>query len=99
MQSRVRERFSQLQAIDEHEGIVPWHIVDAARSVEDVQQEIQEIVERTIRDVQQKADKEEAEAEPVSEADAVGGTPLQLLWQKKNESGNYVDNNKENLRH
>ena len=98
MQSRVRERFSQLQAIDEHEGIVPWHIVDAARSVEDVEQEIQEIVERTIRDVQQKADTEE-EAESASEADGVGGKPLQLLWQKKNDGGNYVDNNKENLRH
>lgn len=98
MQSRVRERFSQLQALDEHEGIVPWHIVDAARSVEDVQQEIQEIVERTIRDVQQRADEEEG-AEPASEADAVGGKPLQLLWQTKNDCGNDADNNKENLRH
>lgn len=51
MQTRVRQRFSQLQAQDDREGKVPWHVVNAAQTVEEVQSEINEIVERTIAQV------------------------------------------------
>jgi hypothetical protein len=53
LQTRVRQRFAQLQAFDEHEGTVPWFIVNAAQSIDEVQQEINQIVDATIRKVQQ----------------------------------------------
>lgn len=53
MQIRVRQRFSQLQAHDERDGKVPWHIVNAAQTVEQVQQDINKIVEETIKRVQE----------------------------------------------
>jgi dTMP kinase len=52
MQQRVRERFSQLQAMDERDGKVPWYVVDAAQSVEEVQREINDIVETTVEKIQ-----------------------------------------------
>jgi dTMP kinase len=52
MQQRVRERFNQLQAMDERDGQVPWYVVDAAQSIEQVQKEINDIVEKTIEKVQ-----------------------------------------------
>jgi hypothetical protein len=51
MQQRVRRRFSQLQAMDEHDGQVPWYVVNAAQAVEEVQKEINEIVEKTVEKV------------------------------------------------
>jgi thymidylate kinase len=51
MQTCVRQRFSQLQAQDEREGKVPWYLVNAAQTIEEVQAEINEIVERTVAQV------------------------------------------------
>mmetsp|Transcript_6665 Transcript_6665/g.9412 ORF Transcript_6665/g.9412 Transcript_6665/m.9412 type:complete len:254 (+) Transcript_6665:97-858(+) len=53
MQIRVRERFDELKNIDEVEGRVPWHIVNAAQSIEDVQNDINKIVEKTLKNVAQ----------------------------------------------
>lgn len=52
MQIRVRERFSELQLQDEQSGQVPWHVVNAARSIEQVQEEINAIVEKTIETIE-----------------------------------------------
>ena len=49
---RVRERFAELQATDEKENRVPWHIIDASRSIETVQDEINRVVEATIKRVE-----------------------------------------------
>ena len=51
MQIRVRERFSELQLQDERNGQVAWHVVNAARSIEEVQEEINAIVEKTIETI------------------------------------------------
>ena len=48
MQIRVRQRFAELQKQDEDAGQVPWHVVNAAQSIEEVQKEINNIVESTI---------------------------------------------------
>jgi len=52
LQMRVRQRFGELQAKDEEEKIVPWHIVNAAQSIDEVQADINKIVEDTIKRVQ-----------------------------------------------
>lgn len=52
MQIRVRERFSELQLQDEQSGQVAWHVVNAARSIEEVQEEINAIVEKTIQTIE-----------------------------------------------
>lgn len=52
LQIRVRQRFAELQSIDEKQGRVPWHVVDASRSMEEVQQSIAGIVTGTIERVQ-----------------------------------------------
>lgn len=51
MQRRVRQRFAELQAADE--GRVPWKIVSAAQSVEDVHADIWSIVVDTLEAIQQ----------------------------------------------
>ena len=51
MQLRVRQRFEELQVMDEKDGEIPWHIINAAQSIEDVQKEINEIVENTVEKV------------------------------------------------
>jgi hypothetical protein len=57
MQTRVRQRFTELQRQDEQEADkqrqVPWHIVNAARSIEQVQEEINEIVLSTLDHLEQ----------------------------------------------
>lgn len=75
MQSRVRQRFSQLQAQDERDGQVPWHVVNAAQTVEDVQKEINDIVEATIERVQ-------------GSSDESSSLPLQLMWQNRDDEEN-----------
>lgn len=60
MQTRVRERFSELQKQDERDGQVPWHVVNAAGTIEEVQKQINSIVESTIDRVQKQ------EEQPVS---------------------------------
>jgi len=52
MQVRVRQRFSELQDMDQRDDRIPWYIVNAAQSIEDVQKEINTIVENTIEKVQ-----------------------------------------------
>lgn len=52
MQQRVRKRFSQLQEMDKKDGRIPWFIVNAAQTIEEVQIEINEIVEKTVEKVQ-----------------------------------------------
>lgn len=49
---RVRQRFSELQGMDQRDDRIPWYIVNAAQSIEDVQKEINTIVENTIEKVQ-----------------------------------------------
>jgi dTMP kinase len=51
LQQRVRKRFEELQAMDEAEKRIPWHIVNAAQSVEEVQADINKIVESTLQNV------------------------------------------------
>lgn len=51
LQLRVRQRFAELQAIDEATQKIPWHIVDASQSIEDVQNQINTIVEETMERV------------------------------------------------
>lgn len=51
LQMRVRQRFAELQLMDEKDKIVPWHIVNAAQSIDEVQADINRIVEETIQRV------------------------------------------------
>lgn len=52
MQQKVRQRFRELQEMDETDGSIPWYIVDAAGTIEEVQTEINGIVESTIEKIQ-----------------------------------------------
>ena len=52
MQIRVRQRFAELQSIDEKLGRVPWHVVDASQSIEEVTNKLTGIVSETIDKVQ-----------------------------------------------
>uniref|UniRef100_A0A6U3TMZ0 Thymidylate kinase n=1 Tax=Ditylum brightwellii TaxID=49249 RepID=A0A6U3TMZ0_9STRA len=51
LQLRVRERFSTLQSADEKDARVPWHIIDASKSIEDVQANIWSVVSDTLNKV------------------------------------------------
>ena len=53
---RVRKRFGELQAIDEKHGRVPWHVVDASQSIEEVTTKLVSIVSNTL----ERIDKESA---------------------------------------
>ena len=53
LQLRVRQRFAQLQAQDERLQTVPWHVVNAAQTIQEVQEEINTIVLKTVESVQQ----------------------------------------------
>ena len=55
LQIRVRQRFGELQAIDEKHGRVPWHVVDAAQSIEQVTEELVSIVTKTVKKVEEGA--------------------------------------------
>lgn len=48
----MRERFAELQSIDEEQGRVPWHVVDASQSIDEVKVQITKIVTDTIERVQ-----------------------------------------------
>jgi hypothetical protein len=80
MQTRVRQQFSKLQAQDERQGLVPWHIVNAAQTIDDVQTEINAIVEQTIARVQQ-------------QQESVEEQPLQVLWQTFAENKESTEEN------
>ena len=47
----MRKRFDELEQMDKSEGRVPWHVVSAAQSIEEVQADIWKIVEKTIEQV------------------------------------------------
>lgn len=51
LQVRVRQRFAELQKIDEKHGRIPWYIVDASKSIDDVHVEIKKITKQTIEQV------------------------------------------------
>mmetsp|Transcript_2026 Transcript_2026/g.2542 ORF Transcript_2026/g.2542 Transcript_2026/m.2542 type:complete len:260 (+) Transcript_2026:173-952(+) len=55
LQMKVRDRFADLQSCDEQEGRVPWHVIDASGSIEEVQNKILDVVERTMRRVSEGA--------------------------------------------
>lgn len=46
MQARVRKQFDKLQKLDE--GKIDWNIIDASKSIEQVEQSIWSVVEATI---------------------------------------------------
>jgi argonaute-like protein implicated in RNA metabolism and viral defense len=48
MQIRVKQRFHELQEMDKR---IPWHIVNAAQTMEKVQEDILRIVKETVKDV------------------------------------------------
>ena len=48
----MRNRFGELQAIDEKQGRVPWHVVDASQSIEEVKEKLAKIVTDTVERVQ-----------------------------------------------
>jgi len=52
MQIRVREKFGQLQKMDE--GRIPWKMVNAAQSIEQVEADIWSIVSETVEHVKGK---------------------------------------------
>ena len=51
MQMRVREKFRELQKMDE--GRIPWKVVNAAQSIEEVEAEIWGIVTETMESIKQ----------------------------------------------
>eukprot|EP00563_Minutocellus_polymorphus_P009605 CAMPEP_0181025626 /NCGR_PEP_ID=MMETSP1070-20121207/3201_1 /TAXON_ID=265543 /ORGANISM="Minutocellus polymorphus, Strain NH13" /LENGTH=266 /DNA_ID=CAMNT_0023102753 /DNA_START=12 /DNA_END=812 /DNA_ORIENTATION=+ len=53
LQIRVRQRFAELQEMDEKQGRVPWHIIDASKTVEEVTADIASVVDATIKRVQE----------------------------------------------
>ena len=53
LQLRVRKRFQQLQQLDEQWKRVPWHIVDASQNIDQVQEDINKIVDHTLKQVSQ----------------------------------------------
>mmetsp|Transcript_5741 Transcript_5741/g.12495 ORF Transcript_5741/g.12495 Transcript_5741/m.12495 type:complete len:286 (-) Transcript_5741:1971-2828(-) len=55
LQIRVRQRFAELQAMDEKEGRVPWHIIDASKTVEEVTADIVNVVDATLKRVNEGA--------------------------------------------
>jgi thymidylate kinase len=54
MQIRVRERFGTLQQTDEQQGTVPWKIVDAAQTMEQVEKDIWNVVSEQVEQVKDK---------------------------------------------
>jgi len=52
MQIRVRDRFEKLQSVDEKEGRIPWHVIDASQNIEQVQVNIAKVVKEAIERVE-----------------------------------------------
>jgi len=48
LQIRVRQRFAELQATDERNQRVPWHVIDASKSINDVQKDINTVVSKAL---------------------------------------------------
>ena len=68
---RVRQRFAELQAMDEKQGRVPWTIIDASKTVEEVTADIVGVVDATLKRV----------AGEGSDAEQ-GGAPLNKMWDE-----------------
>ena len=51
-QIKVREKFLTLKGADEKAGTVPWHTIDAAQSIEIIQEQIQKIADDTMEKAQ-----------------------------------------------
>ena len=51
MQTRVRQQFDKLQKQDETTGQVPWFVIDAAQTIDEVQNDINTVVEKTMNEV------------------------------------------------
>jgi hypothetical protein len=51
MQIRVRERFRALQKLDEDR--IPWEMVDASQSIEDVEEDIWKIASETFKRIEE----------------------------------------------
>ncbi len=51
LQLKVRKRFRELQDQDAKDQTVPWHVVNAAQSIDEVQGDINKIVEETLAQV------------------------------------------------
>lgn len=51
LQLKVRNRFGELQDQDAKDQTVPWHVVNAAQSIDEVQGDINKIVEETLAQV------------------------------------------------
>jgi hypothetical protein len=51
MQIRVRERFGALQKLDEDR--IPWEIVDASQSIEEVEEDIWIIASETLERIEE----------------------------------------------
>jgi thymidylate kinase len=49
MQIRVREKFALLQEMDVEQGTVPWTLIDASQSIEEVASDVWETVQQSIR--------------------------------------------------
>lgn len=52
LQIRVRQRFYELRKLDEMNCRVPWFIVDASKTIAEVQSDINNIVQETIKKVE-----------------------------------------------
>ena len=103
LQTRVRQKFAELQAKDEQDGRVPWYIVNAAQSIEDVESDIQRIIQQTLARINVNPDAADntttegsSACASASESDASSRcVPLQTLWDTRTP-GNFLDGNKEN---
>ena len=51
LQLRVRQRFAELQSTDQESKKVDWHLVDASKTIDEVQSDINEIVMATMERV------------------------------------------------
>ena len=89
LQMRVRKRFAELQAIDEKQGRVPWHIVDASQSIEEVKEKLALIVTNTIERVQGKS-------APLCRMWGEGEYELPTPKQAETEVGEKAEEKKEN---
>mmetsp|Transcript_26874 Transcript_26874/g.55007 ORF Transcript_26874/g.55007 Transcript_26874/m.55007 type:complete len:271 (-) Transcript_26874:99-911(-) len=49
MQERVRRKFDELQEADKAEGRVPWYVIDAGRTVDEVQEDVARVAEDAVR--------------------------------------------------
>lgn len=81
MQLRVRQRFAELQAQEEQSGEVAWHVVNAAQTVENVQQEINRIVQKTIDSLQNQPTDEDNNQKDMSSASY---PVIKRLWKNIN---------------